>query len=814
MKLFLSILYFFLLIFSEVISQSTNSGTINNYGTGSFTFKNKGLNNTNTIINEGNITFEESNLTSSGFVKNDSDTLKGKIFISGIGTTLLNQDSLNGYIEYNSKDASNYQVIPLLSYEKIKFNGNTKRLQKTNDTTENVLIARSLFTTDAETIIQKMSSDVEINSHKRTEHDGKFLNAVQSPSNNFVVRSNSDSSGALVNGDGDFKILEIDNPNGVDITRGGFKIESKLVLKSGRLNNSTTANFTLADNAEIILHPEGQYPANLEMADQTSIDRYTNSALSIKPAYEGTISVFYKGDGHIVTTGEMPNQTGILENLDVSNVDGVTLTHDVFLKDRANIASKLITESDSLGRFQAIIENSGEVLGFTSDSSEIDGTVTRMGLETNRNILFNNQYTFLNFSKDSNDLRSDNGLIDTVKVRVVGNADWDTQTEWGNVDIPDSENKVNRIFDITTIDASNNAEINDISKGVSFGYAWKNSGNNRETPITTQVDFNDLVLLRLFLDNDGNFKWTPQLDTIKGQNSGVWAHSQSRLDGTLEGHFGLGLSPIDFLRMLAKVVLEGPYNSNTKLMNTSLQDSLYLPVQRPPDIYPYNLDPSRLNIDLTSLPDSIVDWVVVEFREKLYDPIDESERFFRTCLLHANGSLLDFDGNPSILLSTYNTKSNSNTLLDTTGATQYYMAIRHRNHLTVVTDQALDLRFYNSDSSVIDFSIDVSMMASRNLKLLNNDNGNPVWAMLGGNSSRVNFDVLNEQSLPQERRDAYISGAVYIDEVDYQAIWDNLGRKGYLPFDIKMDGIVTTKDYNTSWNNREEISIIKGDKNE
>jgi|GEM_PF-2595907 len=812
MKKIFSILFFFLLLagFSEVFSQNhSNSGTITNYGTGTFIIKSGQFDNNNLINNEGEIKVEKNTLNSTGFIKNDSDTKKGKIIITSTGGTILKQDSINGYVEFNSEAENNYQVIPILNYEKIKLKGNTKRIQKDSATAvKNILNARSLFVTEDGTQVQKMTSDVEINSNKRTEHDGKFLNAVNAPTINFLFRSNTDSLNSLVNGTGEFRELEIDNPNGVDITRGGFKVNSKLILKSGKLNNSTTANFKLADNAEIIIHPEGNYPANLKMADQTSIDRYTNSALNIKPEFEGRVNVSYKGGGHIVTTGELPDQPNILEGLEIENVDGVTLSHDMYLADRANIYSKLITESDSLGKFQAIIQNPGQVLNFDSDSSEIVGTVARMDLETNRNILFNNQYTYLNFAKDSNDLRSDNGLIDTVKVRVVENADWDTQTQWGNVDIPDSENKVKRIFDITAIDESNNTEINSISKGVTFGYAWRNSGRNRETPSSTEVNFNELVLLRLFVDGDGNYKWTPQLDTIKGQNDGVWAHSESRIDGTLDGHFGLGLSPIDFLRMLAKVVLEGPYNQSTKRMNTSLQDSSYLPIQRPPDVYPYNLDPTREEIDLATLPDSTVDWIVVEFRENLYDINTDEQRFFRTCLLHADGSLMDFDGNKTILLSTSNTKSNSNVLFDTTGENGgYYMAIRHRNHLTVVTDEKIDLRYYDSDSSVIDFSNDLSMIASKNLKLLNNDNGNPVWAMLGGNAERLNFDG---PPLPE----GYDNSLIYIDEVDYQQIWDHLGQKGYLPYDIKMDGIVTTKDYNTSWNNRTKTSIIKGGKDD
>jgi len=42
----------------------------------------------------------------------------------------------------------------------------------------------------------------------------------------------------------------------------------------------------------------------------------------------------------------------------------------------------------------------------------------------------------------------------------------------------------------------------------------------------------------------------------------------------------------------------------------------------------------------------------------------------------------------------------------------------------------------------------------------------------------------------------------YTELKDYITSWENISQTGYLLFDYNLDGIVTTTDFNMSWNNR------------
>ncbi len=48
-----------------------------------------------------------------------------------------------------------------------------------------------------------------------------------------------------------------------------------------------------------------------------------------------------------------------------------------------------------------------------------------------------------------------------------------------------------------------------------------------------------------------------------------------------------------------------------------------------------------------------------------------------------------------------------------------------------------------------------------------------------------------------------------INDDDFLSIWEYRDFMGYIrPEDIRMNGIVTTRDYNISWNNRGRVSLV------
>jgi hypothetical protein len=107
------------------------------------------------------------------------------------------------------------------------------------------------------------------------------------------------------------------------------------------------------------------------------------------------------------------------------------------------------------------------------------------------------------------------------------------------------------------------------------------------------------------------------------------------------GDYTIGTQDASYnLAFSGRAFLEGAYRWNLARMSNELQEFNYLPMP-PPDIYPYNLDPNRafyVRMD-RQFPDSVVDWVVLEFRRDY--SVKEQKNTLKTLLLKTDGSLVD-----------------------------------------------------------------------------------------------------------------------------------------------------------------------------
>jgi hypothetical protein len=140
--------------------------------------------------------------------------------------------------------------------------------------------------------------------------------------------------------------------------------------------------------------------------------------------------------------------------------------------------------------------------------------------------------------------------------------------------------------------------------------------------------------------------------------------------------------------------------------------------------------------------------------------------------------------------------------LDTTGATSYYVAIRHRNHLTIMSESPLTLS-RDQISAVYDFTNASFVSGGTNsVKPMGRDlDGNLIFAAYGGNLVS-----------PNVTRNEVLNGILGIDEInslDYEPLWDFTDFEGYIDADFEMSGYVNSKDFNISWNNRTQTSVIK-----
>lgn len=122
-----------------------------------------------------------------------------------------------------------------------------------------------------------------------------------------------------------------------------------------------------------------------------------------------------------------------------------------------------------------------------------------------------------------------------------------------------------------------------------------------------------------------------------------------------------------------RVKLEGPYASSTGLMNDALRSLPSFPLVEPYTALGYGfvggggetVEPTAL---LTSGPDAIVDWVVVELRHPTNSGLVVASR---AALLQRDGDVVDLDGQAPVGM--------------TVPGGGYHVAVRHRNHLGLMT---------------------------------------------------------------------------------------------------------------------------------
>ncbi len=140
-----------------------------------------------------------------------------------------------------------------------------------------------------------------------------------------------------------------------------------------------------------------------------------------------------------------------------------------------------------------------------------------------------------------------------------------------------------------------------------------------------------------------------------------------------------------------KVFLQGPYNTGTGLMSTALRkgnsfgSTNLLPSAQPYSGSPWNYSGTE-NVDTANHPSNAVDWVLVELRTTYNGSAVSGGK--AAGFLLANGSIVDTNGVDQIRFWTVNPG-------------YYYVVIKHRNHLPVMSRDSILL---NMSSSAYDFT--------------------------------------------------------------------------------------------------------------
>lgn len=122
------------------------------------------------------------------------------------------------------------------------------------------------------------------------------------------------------------------------------------------------------------------------------------------------------------------------------------------------------------------------------------------------------------------------------------------------------------------------------------------------------------------------------------------------------------------VRVQLRVYLEGLYDPNLNAMRHQLRTANLLPSSQPYNVAPWNYNGGE---SLSPLPANTSDWVLIEVRDA-NNPASVLDR--SAALLLADGTVRDIDGNP-----------NGVRLRQVAQSGLYYISIKHRNHLGVMT---------------------------------------------------------------------------------------------------------------------------------
>jgi len=158
---------------------------------------------------------------------------------------------------------------------------------------------------------------------------------------------------------------------------------------------------------------------------------------------------------------------------------------------------------------------------------------------------------------------------------------------------------------------------------------------------------------------------------LRLQNAEIRSQDNSLLTVNTSTTTNAILSPNPSTLVELTAILEGAYNNLTDNMNSSLSEYELLPRTQPYNTAPWHYYGNENVLDLSDLPNNSVDWVLIEARDA-FDPSIIVEQ--QAGLLLADGRIISTDGY-SNGLSFYNLVNNNS----------YYMIIRHRNHLDIMS---------------------------------------------------------------------------------------------------------------------------------
>lgn len=209
-----------------------------------------------------------------------------------------------------------------------------------------------------------------------------------------------------------------------------------------------------------------------------------------------------------------------------------------------------------------------------------------------------------------------------------------------------------------------------------------------------------------------------------------------------------------------KVFLQGPYDTLSGLMNTTLNVNEYLPLNQPYNNLPWNYNGTE---SVTDMPASVTDWILVELHNA-----PNAISVNQSSIISQHAGFLLNDGSIVGIYGSSLPEFNNSDLQN------LFIILYHRNHLTILS--SVEVIPSSPDMYIYDFTTSSSQVYGNRQAQL----GTNIYGMLSG--------------------DANSDGIV--DLLDRIELWlPYAGSVGYLNGDMNLDGQVDNVDKNDFWFN-------------
>ena len=226
-------------------------------------------------------------------------------------------------------------------------------------------------------------------------------------------------------------------------------------------------------------------------------------------------------------------------------------------------------------------------------------------------------------------------------------------------------------------------------------------------------------------------------------------------------------------RLSVRAFLEGPYQEESQTMSNDLRSNDLLPLSHPYNIAPWNLTENDEGFsveNMDNLPENAVDWVLIELRTG--QPNNGGSQGTTTiaskpAILLTDGNIVAANGSPL-------------TFSDLDYNESYYVVLRHRNHLDVMSSIAIEA----SDDMVYDFTPSVAQAFS-NTQLKDIDGMAVLYA----------GDLSSEGIIQISDYDCWKTQPAAIDV--------------YSVNDANLDGTIQISDYDKWYGNRSKMGCVE-----